>query len=104
MHLPRCLGRWALVLVASALAAPPVAAQLLPRKDLSPTPEVRAVDFVGVSKAVDIDELRASIYTEPTRCRSFVLSLICKFARYRGFEERHYFDRKELQRDVVRIR
>ncbi|MEO7455575.1 MAG: POTRA domain-containing protein, partial [Gemmatimonadaceae bacterium] len=103
MHLPRRFGRWALVLVASAFLAPPVSAQLI-RRDLSPTPEVKSVDFNGVSKAVDIDELQASIYTEPTRCRSFVLSLICKFARYRGFQERHFFNRQELQRDIVRIR
>ena len=103
MHLPSRMGRWALVLVASAFVAPPLDAQLA-RRDPSPTPEVRRVEFNGVSKAVDVDELQASIYTEPTRCRSFVLNLICKFARYRGFEERHYFNRQELQRDVLRIR
>jgi outer membrane protein assembly factor BamA len=62
------------------------------------------MDLNGVSKRVDIDELKASIFTEPTRCRSFVLNLVCRFTRYRGFEERHYLNRKELQRDVLRIR
>ena len=71
---------------------------------MTPAPEIRALELNGVSKAVDLDELKASIYTEPTRCRNFVVQLICRFTRYRGFEERHYLNRQELQRDVLRIR
>ena len=62
------------------------------------------MELNGVSKNVDINELKASIYTEPTRCRSFVLNLVCRFTRYRGFEERHFLNRKELQRDILRLR
>ena len=103
MHLPRRLGRLALVLAASAFAAPSLAAQLA-RRDMTPAPEIRRLELNGVSKAVELDELKASIYTEPTRCRNFVVQLICRFTRYRGFEERHYLNRQELQRDVLRIR
>ena len=103
MHLPRRFGRMALVLVASAFTAPHVAAQIL-RPDLAPLPEIKRVDFNGVTKAIDLPELQRSIYTEPTRCRSFVLNLVCRFTRYRGFEERHYLNRQELKRDVLRIR
>ncbi|MBA3338237.1 MAG: hypothetical protein H0T54_00500, partial [Geodermatophilaceae bacterium] len=65
---------------------------------------MRRLEFNGVSKAVDLDELRASIATESTRCTSAILSLICRFSRFRGFEERHYLDRHEFKRDVLRIR
>jgi outer membrane protein assembly factor BamA len=103
MHLPRRFGRLALALVASAFTAPTLLAQL-PHVDLAPAPEVADVVFNGVSKAIDIKELQISIYTEPTKCRSFALIPFCKFTPYRGFEERHYLNRQELQRDVLRIR
>jgi outer membrane protein insertion porin family len=103
MHFSRHLGRSALVVLASAFAASPAAAQGA-RRDVSPTPEVRRLEFTGVSNAVDQDQLRASIYTTATRCTSVVLTPICKFSRYRGFEERHYLDHTELKRDVLRIR
>ncbi len=103
MDLPRRLGRLALALVASAFAAPSLAAQLL-HLDPAARIEVRKLEFEGVSDAVDVTDLRTSIYTEATRCRSFVLTPFCRFTNYRGFEERNYLDRKELQRDVLRIR
>ena len=103
MHLPRRLGPLALALVASAFAAPSLAAQL-PHRDIAPAPEVVSVEFKGATKAIDLVELQADIYTEPTRCRSFVLVLFCRLTPYRGFEERHYLNRQELKRDVLRIR
>lgn len=103
MHLPRRFGRLALALLVSAFAAPPAAAQL-PHPEINPTPEIRAVELIGVTKNIDEPELRRSIYTEPSRCRSFVVRLLCKVTRYRGFEERHYLSRQELKRDVLRIR
>jgi outer membrane protein assembly factor BamA len=103
MHLPRRLGRLALAFVASAFAAPSLAAQL-PHRDIAPAPEVASVEFNGATKAIDLVELQANIYTEATRCRSFVLLLFCKLTPYRGFEERHYLNRQELKRDVLRIR
>ena len=103
MHLSCRLGRLALALVASAFAAPPLAAQIHLR-DVAPAPEVVSVQFDGATKAIDLVELQTNIYTEPTRCRSFALVLFCRFTRFRGFEEQHYLNRQELKRDVLRIR
>ena len=101
MHLSRRLGRAALACLASAVAAPSLSAQRPP--DLTPTPEVRKLEFHGVDQ-VDVKELEKVIATSATRCISFILTPICRFARFRGFEERHYLDHKELKRDVLRIR
>ena len=103
MHLPRHLGRLALVLLASAFAAPKLAAQFT-RKALEPPPEVAEVVFDGATKAIELKDLQLSISTEPTRCRSLVLTPFCRFIPYRGFVERHYLDRQEFKRDVLRIR
>ena len=101
MHLSRRLGRTALVCLASAFAAPTLAAQR--STDVSPTPEVRKLEFAGVEH-VEVAELEQNISTTATRCISVILAPICRFSRFRGFEERHYLDHKELQRDVLRIR
>ncbi|MES2176234.1 MAG: BamA/TamA family outer membrane protein [Gemmatimonadota bacterium] len=103
MHLTRCLGRWALLLIGSAFPAPSLVAQT-PHRDINPTPEVVSVVFAGATKAIELPELQASIYTEPSRCRTLVLTPLCKFTNYRGFEERHYLNRQEFKRDVLRIR
>ncbi|HEX7978928.1 MAG TPA: BamA/TamA family outer membrane protein [Gemmatimonadaceae bacterium] len=103
MPLTRRIGGAALVLVASAFAAPAAAAQQTPKMELSPTPEVRSLALDGV-KSVDADELRQSIYTTATSCRSVILALVCKFSHWRALESRHYFDKQEFQRDVLRIR
>jgi outer membrane protein assembly factor BamA len=97
----RRLRRTALVCLASAVAAPTLIAQRA--TETSPTPEVRKLEFNGVER-VDEDQLEKSIATTATRCISVILSPICRFTRFRGFEERHYLDHKELQRDVLRIR
>ena len=101
MNLPRRFGRAALVCLVSAVAAPSLAAQR--PSALAPTPEVRKLELNGVEH-VDASELEQSIATTATRCRSFLLAPLCRFTRFRGFEERHYLDHKELQRDVLRIR
>lgn len=101
MHLSRRLGRTALVCLASAFAAPTLTAQR--STDVSPVPEVRKLEFAGVEH-VDVAELEQSISTTATRCISVILAPICRFSRFRGFEERHYLDHKELRRDVLRIR
>jgi outer membrane protein assembly factor BamA len=99
MNLPRRLGRTALVCLASAFATPSLSAQ----QPTDATPEVRKLDLVGVN-SVDRADLEKAISTTGTRCISVILSPICRFARFRGFEERHYLNHKELQRDVLRIR
>jgi outer membrane protein assembly factor BamA len=102
MHFSR-LGRTALALLAGAVATPPLAAQRN-HADVNPTPEVRKLELNGVSKAVDVGELRANIYTTATTCKSFLLAPICAFSRFQAFEERHYLNRQELARDVLRIK
>jgi outer membrane protein insertion porin family/translocation and assembly module TamA len=94
-------GRAALVILASVFASLPLGAQ--PHVDVSPSPEVRKLEFNGVN-SVDLNDLKANIYTTATRCRSALLAPICAFSRFRGFEERHYLNRHELKRDVLRIR
>lgn len=109
MHLPRSLGRAALVVLASAFATSPLlpvqrASAQVPKADRSPTPEVKQLDFVGVSKNVDERDLRASVSTTATKCRSALLWPFCRFTPWHVFQERHYLDHKELTRDVLRAR
>ncbi|HEY2027296.1 MAG TPA: BamA/TamA family outer membrane protein, partial [Gemmatimonadaceae bacterium] len=99
MHFTRS-GRGALVLLASAFATPHLAAQ---RVDVDPTPEVRKLELNGVH-SVDANDLQNNIATTPTRCRSFLLTPFCAISHFGAFEERHYLDHRELQRDVLRIR
>lgn len=103
MHFPRRLGHTALVIVASAVAAPSLAAQGS-RAERAPSPEVRKLALNGVSDAIDVEDLKANIYTTATRCRSALLTPICALSRFRGFEDRHYLDRAELKRDILRIK
>ena len=103
MHLPRSFGRMALALLASAFPATSPSAQLV-RRDTLPAPEIVSVEFNGATKAIELRELQSNIYTEPTACRSFAIALLCRFTPYRGFKIRHYLNRQELKRDVLRIR
>ena len=101
MHLTRRLGHTALVCLASAFATSSLTAQR-PANEAS-SPEVRKLELNGVNN-VDRTELEQSISTTATHCNSFILAPICRFSRFRGFEERHYLDHRELQRDVLRIK
>ena len=71
---------------------------------MAPAPEIASVEFNGATRAIDRVDLQANIHTEPTRCRSVVIALLCRFTPYRGFKQRHYLNRQELKRDVLRIR
>ena len=97
MHLPRRLGRAALALVVSAFAAPALACPSS-RSDVSRYARSRAkLEFEGVSKAIDIDELRAQhLHRGDDAAGASCWSPFCTFSNYRGFEERHYLDRQEL--------
>ncbi|MEO8562210.1 MAG: BamA/TamA family outer membrane protein [bacterium] len=104
MALPRRLGRAALVLLTSAFAASSaLEAQRAHRDDL-PAPEIKRLDLVGVSGVVDAAEIQRNIATTATSCRSAVLFVFCKVGNWRAVRLRHYLDRRELQRDVLRIR
>jgi outer membrane protein assembly factor BamA len=102
MPLSRQLGRAALVLLASAFAASFLEAQVA-RRDDSPTPEVRRLELNG-TKAISRAEIQQNIFTTATECRSVVLTPFCKFGNWRAMEKRHYLNKQELQRDVLRIR
>jgi outer membrane protein insertion porin family/translocation and assembly module TamA len=61
---------------------------------------VEQVDFVGVH-SVDVDQLQASIATQPSRCQSALLTPLCAFHL---FIDRSHLDHLELSRDLLRIR
>ena len=92
-------GLAALLVVA---AAPVVAAQARnPAKESSP--EVRDLVLHGV-KHVDQHDLEKSIATQASKCRSLLIEPFCLFSKSPIFVEKHYLDRDELRRDVLRIR
>jgi outer membrane protein insertion porin family/translocation and assembly module TamA len=72
-------------------------------KDEQERPEVEKVRLDGV-KAVDKSDLEESIATEESRCKSILLVPFCLVSKSPTFFERHYLDRDELRRDVLRIR
>ncbi len=85
---------------ALALAARPACAQSPAEQ---PHPLVVSLTFEGVQN-VDVSELALTLNTQGTRCRSFLLKPFCLVTNSHIFEERHYLDRQELQRDELRIR
>jgi outer membrane protein insertion porin family/translocation and assembly module TamA len=103
MHYSCLSGRAALVLLAGAFATFPLrlAAQ---RPHQAPEPEVRRLEINGVPDDLDLEDLKANVYTTATKCRSFLLTPVCKFSHWRALEERHYLNRQELQRDILRLR
>jgi outer membrane protein assembly factor BamA len=103
MLFSRVLGRAALVLLASAFATCPLRL-VAQRPPAAPAPEVRRLELNGVPDGLDVEDLKASISTTATECRTTVLFLVCKFGNARWAENRHYLDHKELARDVLRAR
>ncbi len=84
---------------ASGLLAPvPASAQ-----DEEAKPEVADLKFQGV-KALKVEELRESIVTDESHCRSLIFKPVCWITKSRYFYERQYLDRDELIRDVLRLR
>lgn len=98
VHWARALAGGSALLLAPAL----LPAQSARRQD-SGRPEVRKLVLRGV-KHVDRQELASSISTTATKCRSFVLVPFCLVSKSPVFVERHYLDRDEFKRDVLRIR
>lgn len=88
-------------LVATVAVAHPLAAQRGDQEREAPV--VKAVNLRGVH-AVDAAELRNSIATTASRCRSILLQPFCWFSHSPYFYQREYFDHTEFQRDVLRIR
>ena len=66
-------------------------------------PEVKDLKWSGV-ESVGKDDLEESIKTEETRCRSLLLTPFCLISNWSLFKDRHFLDRTELRRDMLRIR
>ena len=90
-----CLIRLAVCLTASPLVAQD--------RDEREEPEVKDIKWSGV-QSVSKDDLEESIETEETRCKGLILQPFCLFSNWSLFKERHYLDRTELRRDILRIR
>ncbi len=88
-----CLS-WGALLLAST----PASAQ-----DDDEKPEIIDLRFQGV-KSLKIEELRESIVTDESRCKSFIFKPVCWINKSRYFYEREYLDRDELVRDLLRMR
>jgi Outer membrane protein/protective antigen OMA87 len=71
--------------------------------DQSISPEVRSLVVTG-AKHVDVHDLKKSISTQASGCRSLVLEPFCLFSHSPTFQDKYYLDEQELQRDVARIR
>ncbi|HUR92118.1 MAG TPA: BamA/TamA family outer membrane protein [Gemmatimonadaceae bacterium] len=80
------------------LAPAPVSGQ-----DDDDKPEVVDLRFQGV-RQLKVKELRESIVTDESHCKSLVFKPVCWFTKSRYFYERQYLDRDELIRDVLRLR
>ena len=93
----RALG--AAMLLASPL---PVSAQNA-KSDQLEAPEVNKLSLRGV-KAFPTSELEKSISTEASHCRGLILTPICWITKSKAVYAHFFLDRKELARDVLRIR
>ena len=91
---------WALLL--SASLTPGLYAQGA-RKEREDSPEIRRLSFNGVDH-VDVNDLARSISTRPSKCKSLVLKPFCLVSHSPTFEDKHYLDRDEFRRDMLRIR
>lgn len=89
-----------LVCLAAAVVSMPGAASAQTDED---KPEVVDLKFRGV-KALKLEELRESIVTDESHCKSFIFKPVCWITKSRYFYEREYLDRDELVRDLLRMR
>src|SRR5690242_13979819 len=67
------------------------------------SPEVMSLTTKGV-KNVDEHDLQKSIATQASKCGSFIFRIICPFSRSPTFWQKHYLNRDEFRRDVLRIK
>ncbi len=97
MHAPRFT--WALLLSAGLTSG--LYAQSA--RDEREEPEIRQLVFKGVDH-VDLNELARAISTRPSKCRGLIIKPFCWVSHSPTFEDKHYLDRSELRRDMLRIR
>ncbi len=94
------VGASLLALLAAAAVMAPFRAASAQTDD---KPEVVDLRFQGV-KALKVEELRESIITGESHCKSFIFKPVCWINKSRYFYEREYLDRDELVRDLLRMR
>lgn len=96
--------RVAALLLALGLTLPGTAAAQEKEADQLESPEVTSLKFRGV-KAVEKDELRESIATDASGCKSALFRFsACLVSKSRLFYQREYLDRDEFKLDVIRLR
>jgi outer membrane protein insertion porin family len=104
MHRPISWWVRACAVVAMALALGPRVARAQNTRDQQrEAPEVRKLSLSGV-KHVDQADLEKSLSTQASKCRSLIIEPFCLFSHSALFIDKHYLDRAELRRDVLRIR
>lgn len=79
----------------------PGRAQNNPAKDEHPL--IETLTFQGV-ESVEQREILATLSTQSSRCRLFLLKPLCMLTHNHIFEMRNYLDHEQLRRDVLRIR
>lgn len=89
-----------LVAAPSFAGAGPLRAQLFDGDD---APRIERVEIRGI-RGINMGELRSSLVTQPTRCRSLFLQPFCWVSQSSTFVDRHHLDADELPRDELRIR
>jgi outer membrane protein assembly complex protein YaeT len=67
-------------------------------------PVVDAVKFVGVTKAIDKNDMSSGLATQPSGCKSLLLKPFCLFTKSHLVYDTRTLDHVELARDVVRIK
>lgn len=95
-----------MVLALAALASASTAAgQDVGAEEESPeeSPRIERLVFRGV-ESVSESDLRSSIETEETRCRSPLLGPLCSLTSWSVLLEEHHLDREELSADELRLR
>lgn len=99
------MPRPALLLALGALCLVSATAAPQEQREEVEHPEVVELDFTGV-EVLSEEELRGSISTQETRCKSplFRIFLFCTLTTSPVFLEKHYLDRAELARDLLRLR
>ncbi len=89
-------------LQAAVLCLTLLPATALSQQQEAERPRVERLTFRGVD-AVDERELRRSIATGETRCRSILLRPFCWVTDWELFVQRAYLDRDEVARDELRL-
>ena len=92
------------LLAAGVLLLAPVTPLAAQRKsDEMERPLVRKVDLKGV-KSVDKDELKQSLATRASGCRSLLVSFLCLINDWDAVYDHEYLDTQEFRKDVLRIK